>query len=146
VDDLRAEHAAREADAWEEFEAALERVPAERWSELDVIPGWTVKEMLWHVAGWLTECAEHLEKMAAGTFENYEEDDAATDARNAAFAEAARGMDVDTVRRGLFDARHLVLRRWEDLPEIDDVAVEWFAGETYEHYDEHLADLDLIAG
>ncbi len=35
---------------------------------------------------------------------------------------------------------------WRELPEIDEAAVEWFAGETYEHYEEHLPDLWAASG
>jgi hypothetical protein len=145
--DEREEHARHEAGVWAGFEALLSRVPEERLNDPGVLGGtWTVKEMLHHVTGWMRECADHLEAMAAGTFVEPEESDEITDARNAAFAEEARSMDVTDVRAGLDAARDAVLRSWAELPEVDDVAVEWFAGETYEHYEEHLPDLELAAG
>jgi hypothetical protein len=55
-------------------------------------------------------------------------------------------MEVVQVRAALDAAREDVLRRWAELPEIDEVAIEWFAGETYEHYEEHLPDLQLASG
>ena len=58
----------------------------------------------------------------------------------------AGSLSVASIRAELDAARDLILRSWADLPEIDDVAVEWFAGETYEHYDEHLPDLRSAAG
>jgi hypothetical protein len=50
------------------------------------------------------------------------------------------------VRSELDAEREVILRRWQELPEVDDVAVEWFAGETYEHYEEHLPDLWSASG
>lgn len=145
--DEREEHAQREAEVWAEFESLLSLVPEDALNDPGVLGGtWTVKEMLHHVTGWMRECVSHLEAMAAGTFVEPDESDEITDARNAAFAEEARSMDVAEVRAGLDTAREAVLRRWSDLPEIDDAAVEWFAGETYEHYEEHLPDLELASG
>jgi mycothiol maleylpyruvate isomerase-like protein len=143
--DMRAEHAEREAHIWGEFEQALARIPRERWTEPDVLPDWSVTEMLWHVAGWLDECSTHLEQMIAGTFEDVDEGEDDTDERNAGFATAARGMEVDTVWSGLLAARERVRQRWFELPETTDRAVEEFASETYQHYKEHLPDLETFS-
>lgn len=145
--DDRDEQATREAEGWAEFEDVLSRVPEGLLSDPGVLGGaWSVSEMLHHVTGWMRECSAHLEAMAAGTFVEPEESDEITDARNATFAEEARAMDVAQVRAALDAARDEVLRRWAELPEIDDAAIEWFAGETYEHYEEHLPDLHRAAG
>jgi hypothetical protein len=55
-------------------------------------------------------------------------------------------MDIAAVRAGLDAAREAILLSWRDLPEIDAAAVEWFGGETYEHYEEHLPDLWAASG
>jgi hypothetical protein len=145
--DEREEQARREAELWAEFEAALSQVPEDRLNDPGVLGGaWTVKQMLHHVTGWMRECSTHLEAMAAGTFVAPEETDELTDARNAAFAEEARTIEVAQVRSALDAAREDVLRRWAELPEVDELAIEWFAGETYEHYEEHLPDLQLASG
>jgi uncharacterized damage-inducible protein DinB len=143
--DLRAEHAAREAEAWDRFLAALDRIPRERWEEPGVLPGWTLKEALWHVAGWLRECAESLEAIGEDRYVDEGSTDEETDARNAALAAEARGMSSDEVWAGVLDARELVLRRWHELPEIAPLAVEALASETYDHYAEHLPDLERFA-
>lgn len=143
----REEHAQREAEIWAEFESLLSRVPEDRMNDPGVLGGtWTIKEMLHHVTGWIRECIGHLDAIAAGTFVEPDESDEITDARNAAFAEEARSMDLAEVRAALDTAREQVLRRWAELTEIDEDAIEWFAGETYEHYEEHLPDLELASG
>ena len=63
MSDPRAEQAKLEADSWASFEAALEAIPRESWEDAGVLPGWSVKEMLWHMAGWLQKCARRLEEM-----------------------------------------------------------------------------------
>ena len=131
---------------WADFERLVLLVPRDRWDATDVIEGWTVKEMLWHVAGWIDEAAQHLEQMASGTFQEPNEDEEDdTDDRNASFADAARTMDADAVWTGLAAARALCRRRWEELPELTDRAIEEFASETYQHYKEHIADLEHAA-
>lgn len=145
MNDLRTEHANREAEHWAEFETALARIPLERWEEPGVVPDWTVKELVWHVAGWIDECSQHLEKMRAGEPEVDEDDDEDTDVRNAAFAAQAREMTTDAVRAGLLASREMVCTRWGELPDVSDSAIEWFASETYQHYKEHLADLESFA-
>jgi hypothetical protein len=102
--------------------------------------------MLHHVTGWIRECIVYLERMREGTFVEPEDSDEWINARNATFAGEARSMDIAAVRSELDAAREVILLRWRELPEIDEAAVEWFAGETYEHYEEHLPDLWAASG
>jgi hypothetical protein len=141
--DLRAEAAGREAGSWAAFEAALERIPRDRWEDDGVLPGWSVKELMWHMAGWLQKCARNLERFARGEDEPASEQ--TVDERNEELAAQARQMSVDAVYRGLVSARDLVLEGWNALPDVDERAVEELAGETYDHYDEHRADLDRFS-
>ena len=144
--DERTDHLEREAHNWAEFERLVRLVPLDRWEASDVLEGWTVKGMLWHVAGWIDEANQHLEQMAAGTFEEpKEEDEDDTDDRNAAFADASRSMNPDAVWTGLLAARDLCRRRWAELPDVTDRAIEEFASETYQHYKEHVPDLERAA-
>src|SRR6266508_273920 len=69
MSDLRTEHAAREAESWARFAAALDRIPRDRWDGSEVLPGWTVKDLLWHMAWWLDKCARNLEHIRTGTGE-----------------------------------------------------------------------------
>jgi hypothetical protein len=147
MSDRKADQAASEAEGWAGFLTLLEAIPRDRWTEEGVLPGWSVKDLLHHVNGWMAECAEHLAKMREGTFVDYDEDDAETDGRNAAFVAEAAEMDVDAVWSGLLATRELVLRRWDELPAeaVNTVAIDWFAGETYRHYREHLPELRRFA-
>jgi uncharacterized damage-inducible protein DinB len=142
--DLRTEHARRESESWTAFETALERIPRERWDGSEVVPGWTVKELLWHMAGWLDKCSGNLERFGRG--EGEAPTDRTVDERNDELAAEARAMTVDAVHEGLLSARARVRRRWEALPAVDRRAIEELADETYEHYDEHREDLQRLAG
>jgi hypothetical protein len=145
VDDARDQHERRETDGWTRFETAVLAIPRDRWEQEGVLEGWTIKQMLWHVAGWLDACAEHFDQMIAGTFEDRDDGEDDTDERNAAFAAEAGEMDVNAVWTGLLAARELVRRRWGELSEITPRAADEFAAETYEHYEEHLPDLERFA-
>jgi hypothetical protein len=146
MSDLRTEHLEREAHVWADFERLVRLVPLDRWEADDVLEGWTMKGMLWHVAGWIDEASLHLEQMAAGTFvEVSEEAEDDTDVRNAGFAEAATKMTAVAVWDGLLAARELCRERWRALPEVTDRAIEEFAAETYQHYKEHIGDLERAA-
>ncbi len=143
--DLRAEEERREADGWAVFEGLLSRVPEDRLTAPGVLEGWSVKEMLNHVTGWLEVCIARLEAMRSGRFVDEDETDEEVNERNAYFAESARRLDATTVREHLETARARLLELWRSLPEIDEVAIEQFATETYEHYEEHVPDLELAA-
>ena len=144
--DQRKDHLDREAHVWTDFERLVLLIPRDRWESDGVLEGWDVKGMLWHVAGWIEEASTHLEQMAAATFEEpSEEGEDDTDDRNAAFAAAATSMDVDAVWNGLLAARDRCRRLWEELPEVTDRAIEEFASETYQHYKDHVGDLEHAA-
>ena len=55
MEDPRTEHARLEAEGWAAFEDALSRVPDDRLTAPGVLEGWTVKEMLHHVTGWIRD-------------------------------------------------------------------------------------------
>jgi len=140
MSDPRAEQAKLEADSWASFEAALETIPRESWEDAGVLPGWSVKEMLWHMAGWLQKCARRLEEMRTGG--EPVRTGQTVDERNDELAAQARTMTVDAVYRGLIGARALMIEEWQALPTVDEQAISELADETYEHYDEHRADLE----
>lgn len=140
MSDPRTEQARMEADSWASFESALEAIPRASWEDAGVLPGWSVKELLWHMAGWLQKCARRLEEMRTG--QEAERTGQTVDERNDELAAQARTMTVDAVYRGMISARTLVREEWAALPDVDERAISELADETYEHYDEHRVDLE----
>lgn len=137
----------REGEAWAELRRLVDGLPRERLEEPTVTAdGWTVKDVLWHIAHWWDHLAELLDAMREGTFVEPPEDDAATDAENARVLEESRSMSLEEVERGLEAARERMLAAWAALPEVDEPAERWFGWETVEHYEEHLADLRRFVG
>jgi hypothetical protein len=105
-----------------------------------------VADLLWHVAGWMHTCADHLEAMRERRFQDEELSAERIDEFNATLVAQARAMTTDEVWDGLVEARELLLQRLGELAVVDDAVVEELAAETYEHYEEHLPDLERFAG
>jgi hypothetical protein len=139
MSDPKTEQLRLESDSWAEFEGLLSHIPRDRWEEPGVLDGWTLKEMLWHVGGWLRKCAANLEALAAGGEEP--ESELTVDETNERLAAEARSMAPDAVWVAVVEARELVRRRFQELPEVDERAIQELADETYEHYPEHVPDL-----
>lgn len=143
----REELTRREAGAWAVFHDLVGSFSPEQLERPGVnAEGWSVKDVLWHVAHWWDDLTSTLEQLRAGTFAEPPEDDDETDAENAQVLEESRGMSLAEVRVGLDTARARVLAAWATLPEeVDDVAAKHFLWETTEHYEEHEPDLRRFA-
>ena len=129
---------AREAEGWAVFETAVDAVPRERRSEPSLPEGWSVKDLLWHVAHWWDEAADALEGADGGG-------ESDTDATNAAVLEASRAMSLDEVEAGTARIRDRMLRAWAQAVGSDDPeAPETFEGETFLHYEDHIGSLRAL--
>jgi hypothetical protein len=144
---IRDDHAKREAESWDELMAQVARLsPAQR--ELEgVVPGWSTKDLLWHCAYWANDVVQHLPALMDGTFvDPFEADDALGDRMNAEIATQAKAMTWDETMARAAEARSGVLTAWAALPdEPTDAAAEWFAEESFVHYDEHAEEIGRFA-
>ncbi|HEU4355862.1 MAG TPA: maleylpyruvate isomerase N-terminal domain-containing protein [Actinomycetota bacterium] len=133
---------AREAEAWAAFRDAVGEIDPDRRETPGVnVEGWTVKDVLWHVAHWWNDLVGTLDAMRGGTYVEPPDDDAATNAENSRVLGESRRMTLADVERGLSEARARVLAAWAALPEVDAAAEREFVWETIDHYEEHLPDL-----
>jgi len=126
---LHDELTAQEAASWAAFEPRL------RTGE-GLAPGWTPSEVAGHLAFWMERCARMLEASATGPVEDgdFEVDiDAENDARRAGWAAAP----LDEALASAVAARQRLLTAWSALEDPSGSAASWFAGDTFEHYDEH---------
>jgi len=136
----------REHEAWEALRSEVDRLPADLLERpIGSHEGWTVKDVLWHIAHWWDDLASMLDEMRAGTFVDDEGTDEETDAENAQVLAESRGMSLADVRRGVEAARARMLAAWTALPEVREIARKWFVWETIEHYEEHLPHVQGIA-
>jgi len=137
---------ARELEAWKGFRSLVDALAPELLEQPGVnAEGWTVKDVLWHIAHWWDDLSGMLDEMRAGTFVEPPEDDAATDAENARVLEASRRLSLVDVEHGVDAARERMLAAWGALPTVDPDAEQQFVWETIEHYEEHLPDLQRFA-
>jgi len=141
--DLREEHLERERTAWEAFLAAVGEVPADRLDDPSVVPGWSVKDLVWHNGGWAGFVGEQLRAMVDGPFVDpfAGHDDAHWDRVNEEMVREGRAMSFDAVLASAERSRAEARDVWSSLPEVDEQRAGLFADETSIHYDEHAADI-----
>lgn len=136
-----------EEEAWAHLHATFEKVPADRFEDATLTPeGWSPKDVMFHVAGWLADCARVLEQIREGTFDRVAEDARVIVDINQTWFELSRTMDAPTVRAE-FEASRLKAREcFATLPEITADAREWFEESAPIHYREHGKDLEAWLG
>ena len=133
---------AREVEAWEEFRAAVDAIPAERRESPILTDGWSVKDVLWHIVYWWEDLTPEYASIRSGV-PRVENDD--TDTTNARVLDEGRERSLADVEAAVVRSREGMLATWADAPE-GPRAVEWFIGETIEHYEEHLPWLRAVTG
>jgi uncharacterized damage-inducible protein DinB len=134
----------REARAYSTFEEAVAATPPGRREEQVLSDGWSVKDVLWHVAFWWRDGEESFGKIRAGTWVDEEWPDELTNSTNARVLEESRSMSLADVEAGLEAARTGLLEAFATVAG-DKEADELFASETIDHYEEHLPALHGLA-
>ncbi|MCI0633165.1 MAG: maleylpyruvate isomerase N-terminal domain-containing protein [Actinobacteria bacterium] len=135
----------REASSWDAFMTAVGRVSAERRTEVGVVPGWSVHDLVWHCGFWSADAASRIEAMAAGGDEEPERPEAVWQAMNDEAAEQSKSMAWDEVVARTEAARERVRAALASLAEVGTAAESEFVEETFEHYDEHTAEIERFA-
>ena len=137
----------QEADAWARLSSTFARVPEDRFEEPTLTPeGWSPKDAMFHVAGWMRDCAVQLGHIAAGSFDPAEETREAIERQNQRWFERSRSMSPDDVRADFLDARRRMVEAFEALDDVTPVAVEWFEESGALHYAKHVEDLRDFLG
>ncbi|HYR64190.1 MAG TPA: maleylpyruvate isomerase N-terminal domain-containing protein [Actinomycetota bacterium] len=127
-----------EKAGWDELEGLVESLSPEQAETTGYLPGWSVKDFLAHVAGWLSEASLALEQIKAGTYTGGDVD---VDARNDTFVDANRDQPLSIV---LFEAKmthRRLLHHLHDLTDIPPSAVASLRKAGPRHYAEHLPRL-----
>jgi hypothetical protein len=132
----------REDEAWRRFEDAFAEIADDRRDMPGVVPDWSVKDLVWHCGYWAGYAGEVLERMARGV---PEPDDQDWDGVNAAVARDGRALSWDQILVEAAKGRERARAALSALPTITDAAAEEFTGETFEHYDEHAAEIAAFA-
>jgi hypothetical protein len=120
--------------------AVLEALPAERWDE-QLPAGWTLKEMVGHLAYWEDTVPQFVVSIRAGAAR---ESAGSVAEQNARAAAAVRDLSRDEVLKRWQEAHARVtemVRSLNDDELANERLIEKLAGDTFDHYPDHFADL-----
>lgn len=128
-----------ERRAWDELESLFGSLTPELCDRPGYFEeGWSVKDLLAHLAGWLAEAGLVLEQIRGGTFTGRDMD---IEGRNARFLEANRPQPLAIVHVEGNAARSRLLNEVRQLVDVTDEAAVWLHKAGPEHYAEHLPRL-----
>jgi hypothetical protein len=142
---LVAETLARMDEGWSTFHRRVHSLASQLLEQRLAEGSWTRKQMLAHIGTWHDRTVEALSRLTeTGGVPDVTEE---TDAINARAARAAVGRTTGEILFALDDSYRLVHRAVSRLTDAqlsahDGWAVVMIAGNTYDHYAEHLADLN----
>jgi len=130
---------------WDQLQRLLCEIPVDRFDEPTLNPdGWSVRDLVWHLARWNEVIAEQLELMNMGTFD--EGFDWNTEENNAAFRAEGRSVSVEDALSALAASRQKSIDAMGRLPdEMPPRARELFSESAYRHLDDHLPELTDFA-
>jgi uncharacterized damage-inducible protein DinB len=133
-----------------ELEAALARIPEERIEEPLLDGGWSAKDLMAHVAHWEMAFLSNLGEPPPPVL-----DQGSEEATNTAVFEYNRGRGLADVRREFEDVHRRLVERvsqFDDdglnaqpVADRDTVVWQFVAGETWQHYLSHIAQLEQVA-
>jgi Mycothiol maleylpyruvate isomerase N-terminal domain len=128
----RTDITARERQAYEAFQALCDAIPAERAEDPVLRDGWSLRDVLHHIAFWWDDLEGAMEAIRTGVAREQRD----TDTENARALAEGRSRSFAEVRAGYEGSRKHLLAVWARAPE-DPHAEEVFVWETVEHYQEH---------
>jgi hypothetical protein len=126
----------REETAWAGLADALAAVPPERREVEGVVPGWSVHDVAWHCVYWAGDAGEMLERIHAG-----DPDPSGSDVPDGEVLATGRAMTWDEMLRHAEAGRRRVRAAFSSFADPPPKALELFGGETFDHYEEHEAQI-----
>jgi uncharacterized damage-inducible protein DinB len=120
--------------SWRGLMNALEGIPEDRMSEPGVVGVWSVKDLMAHVAFWDERDVDVLEAQSAGR----EVEPIDWRVKNDEVARERAEWSLTRARQAMHDAHERVNEAVSKHPDAD---LDDWAKETYEHYDEHAAEV-----
>jgi uncharacterized protein (TIGR03083 family) len=126
----------REEMAWARLADALAAVPPERRQVEGVVPGWSVHDVAWHCVYWAGDAGEVLERIHGG-----EPDPPDSDVPDEEVLATGRAMAWDEMLRRAEQGRERVRAAFSSFADPPPKALELFGDETFDHYEEHEAQI-----
>lgn len=137
-------------DAWRALGSTVDSFSDPELEQQGVIEGWTGKDLLGHIAFWANKAAADLQHIAGGRPEEVEVpgSEQAVDEWNEREQKARQGKTLSDVREEWLESFQNAMDALADFPaeKLEEIvkgvtALARFAGDTYEHYREHMAHL-----
>ena len=128
----------REDEAWAAFSKAFIEIPEDRRDVEGVVPGWSDKDLVWHCGYWADYVGDVLERISAGQPEPPDQD---WDALNRMVADDGKAKSWDEVAVAAELGRDRARQALIAMAEVTDAAASEFTDETFDHYEEHTAEI-----
>ena len=132
---MASEARAKVETSWQQLMETVNGIPEERLAEPGAVGVWSVKDLLGHIAYWDAVAADNAAQLARG--ETIEDED--WQLLNERSATERAGWPLEQIRAELERSHARVLDALDRYPELSE---EHWSGETWEHYDEHVVDLN----
>ena len=126
--------AGRVEASWQGLMDALEGIPEDRMSEPGVVGVWSVKDTMAHIAFWDDRAVAVQEAVAA----ERKPDSVDWRVKNDEVARERADWPIQHARREMHEAHGRVVEMLQKYPNANP---EYLAGDTYDHYDEHAAEV-----
>ncbi|CAG0935035.1 hypothetical protein TFLX_03859 [Thermoflexales bacterium] len=138
---------------WANLQAALEGLTEEQMHQPGVVGEWTIKDVLAHITAWQTRLITTLFKAEKGITPETTAGGKTVDQMNERFHQELKDRPFDQVWDDLDSSHYQLLNRLESWKEKDlfdpkrfkwmqgKPFVEYIAGDSYEHYEEHAAQI-----
>jgi hypothetical protein len=130
----------REDEAWRSFAEEFAAVPAGLRDVEGVVPGWSVHDVIWHCAYWIDYAGQVLERILGG-----DPDPEDSEESEAEILAAGRALSWDEIIDRADQGRRRVRAALDSFEQPPEQALEWFEDDTFDHYDEHAAQIHAFA-
>jgi hypothetical protein len=125
-------------DSWSALLTSLDDLSEDQLQEPNAVGKWSLQELLGHIAFWDDLGRENAALALSGQVREFDDYEALNQADHA----ARQGRTLAEERAAMHQAHAALVADLEERAELDAIAIDAaIAGATYEHYDEHLADV-----
>jgi uncharacterized damage-inducible protein DinB len=126
-------------DSWSRFLSSLDDLSDDQLLEPSAVGEWSLKDLLGHIAFWDDLGRENVALALSGQAREFDD----FEALNQVDFAARQGRALAEERAAMHQAHAALVADLEERQKLDATAIdEAIAGSTYEHYREHLADVN----
>lgn len=125
-------------DSWSAFLASVDDLTEDQLLDAGAVGEWSLKELFGHIAFWDALGQENAALALSGQTRQFDDFEDLNQEDHA----GRQGRTLAEERAAMHQAHAALVAGLEERTEMDATAIdEAIAGSTYEHYDEHVADV-----